>query len=276
MVTANATEKISLGTVQETLLIPLYFRAKETKKENGSINDPQAVELVDKIDYDFSKFDRGKASELGIISRTVILDNEVQKYIDEHPDCVIVNLGCGLCTRNLRLDLKQTKWYNLDFPDVIEVRKKFLKPKENCYDIAKSCFDETWPNDVNAGNKDKDVLIISEGVFMYFTEDEVKQLIQLIKKNFKKTTLYIEIMHSLLARHTNMHDTVTKTNATLGWGISQVRDMAKFDPGLKYITEWNFLDKMADLNDNLFIKISSKVNFFKNFCNKYGVFELTQ
>ncbi|ORX84813.1 polyketide synthesis O-methyltransferase [Anaeromyces robustus] len=274
MVTANATEKISLGTVQETLLIPLYFRAKETKKENGSINDPQAVELVDKIDYDFSKFDSGKGSELGIIARTVILDKEVQKYIDEHPDCVVINIGCGLCTRNLRLDLKQAKWYNLDFPDVIEVRKKFLKTKENCYVIAKSCFDETWPNDVNAENKD--VLILCEGVFMYFTEDEVKKLIQIIKKNYKKSTLYVEIMHTFMAKHSNMHDTVTKTNATFNWGIGQARDMAKLDPGLKYITEWNFVDKMADLNDNFLLKISAKVHFFKNFCNKYGVFELTQ
>ncbi|ORX84812.1 polyketide synthesis O-methyltransferase [Anaeromyces robustus] len=267
------TEKITLGEVQETLLIPLYFRAKETKKENGCIKDVEAAELVDKIDYDFSKFDSGKGSELGVISRTVILDREVQNYINEHPDCVIVNLGCGLCTRNVRLDLKQAKWYNLDLPDVIEVRKKFLKPKENCYDIAKSCFDETWPNDVKG---DKDILIVSEGVFMYFTEDQVKQLIQLIKKNYKKSTLYVEVMHSLMAKHTKQHDTVSNTNASFNWGISQARDMAKLDPGLKYITEWNFVDEMAVLNNGLLFKISAKVNFFKNFCDKIAVFELTQ
>ena len=48
--------KIKLDGVQETLLIPLIARAAETKKAHPRINDKNAVDMVDKIYYDFSKF----------------------------------------------------------------------------------------------------------------------------------------------------------------------------------------------------------------------------
>jgi len=264
-------EKVSLGEVQETLLIPLYFRAKDSMSDNPHINDEEAVSLIKKIDYDFSKFDSGKGSYLGVVSRTIILDREVQKYIDEHPDCVVVNIGCGLCTRNIRLDLKQAKWYNLDLEDVIETRKKYISQKENCFDIAKSLLDETWPSVIDAG--DKNVLLVIEGVFMYFSEDEVKQFIQIVKKNYKKVDMYAEIMHSMVAGHTKQHDTVTKTNATFKWGIKYAKDMEQLDSGIKFITEWNFVDEMANFG-GFAMKMASKVYFFKNFCDKIGVYEI--
>jgi len=271
MMTASS-EKVSLGEVQETLLIPLYLRAKDTKSENPHINDQEAVRLCDSIDYDFSKFDSAKGSYLGVVSRTIILDREVQKYIDENPDCVIVNIGCGLCTRNIRLDLKQVKWYNLDLPDVIELRKKFLTPKENCIDVAASLLDDDWPTKIDSG--DKKVLLLLEGVFMYFSEDEVKQFIQIVKKHYKKCLMYAEVMHSAMASHTKQHDTVTKTSATFKWGISHSKDFEKLDKGIKYITEWNFVDEMANFG-GFAMKMASKIYFIKNFCDKFGVYEIT-
>ncbi|KAG4081367.1 tetracenomycin polyketide synthesis O-methyltransferase TcmP [Neocallimastix lanati (nom. inval.)] len=266
-------EKVNLGEVQETLLIPLYIRAKETKSENPKLHDKEAVELIEKIDYDFSKFDNAKGSYLGVVSRTIILDREVQKFINEHPDCVIVNIGCGLCTRNVRLDLKQAKWYNLDLADVIEVREKYLNKKENCFNVAKSLLDEDWPESIDSG--DKEVLLLAEGVFMYFTEEEVKKFISIVKKHYKKVTLYAEIMHSFIAGRTKQHDAVSNTNATFKWGVKYAKDVENLDPGVKFITEWNFVDEMANFG-GLMMRLSSKVYFFKNFCDKFGVYEITQ
>ena len=47
------------NVVAETLLIPLYMRAKESKRKSQDIiiSDPLAESLVNNIDYDYSKFD---------------------------------------------------------------------------------------------------------------------------------------------------------------------------------------------------------------------------
>ncbi|MER7775823.1 hypothetical protein ABTZ21_12525 [Streptomyces sp. NPDC096191] len=54
---AENGERPRLGSVQETLLIPLYGRAAENRKAEAALRDPRADEIVASIDYDFSRFD---------------------------------------------------------------------------------------------------------------------------------------------------------------------------------------------------------------------------
>ena len=49
--------KINLGPIQETLLLPLWARAKETEKEKPIIKDIYARDIINRIDYDFSKIE---------------------------------------------------------------------------------------------------------------------------------------------------------------------------------------------------------------------------
>ena len=74
----------------------LYARAKETRKKNAKINDEIAVELVKKLDYDFSKADKDNAMTYGVIARTIVLDRMVEQYLEKHANTVVVNIACGL------------------------------------------------------------------------------------------------------------------------------------------------------------------------------------
>lgn len=47
-------DKIVLTGEKETLLIPLYGKAKEFEKNNPILIDRKAVEIVNQIDYNFS------------------------------------------------------------------------------------------------------------------------------------------------------------------------------------------------------------------------------
>jgi hypothetical protein len=51
----DGKRRVELGAVQETLLIPLYARAKETLRAQPLLVDDKAPELVRSIDYDFTK-----------------------------------------------------------------------------------------------------------------------------------------------------------------------------------------------------------------------------
>ena len=60
---------MKLTGVEETTLIPLWARAYETtRKGEHLIEDPTAAELINKIDYDFSKFWTEKR---GVFSRSI-------------------------------------------------------------------------------------------------------------------------------------------------------------------------------------------------------------
>mgnify|MGYP000252874981 FL=1 len=96
-------EKVNVTGVPETMVQTLYARAKETKKQNAKIKDEIAVELVEKLDYDFSKADKDKAMSCGVIARTIVLDRMVRQYLEKHENTVVINIACGLDTRCYRM-----------------------------------------------------------------------------------------------------------------------------------------------------------------------------
>ena len=69
--------KIKKGTVQETLLLPLWGRAYEMQKSNPRLIDESAVEIIKNIDYDFSDIEKTQAmSQHGWVARTACIRTE--------------------------------------------------------------------------------------------------------------------------------------------------------------------------------------------------------
>jgi len=140
---------------------PLWARARETKMENPIIRDEKALEMMEQIDYDFEKFERGRMPQVSMSIRTELLDKVTQYFIIRNEDGTIVNLGCGLDTRYSRLDNQKIYWYDLDLPEPIRIRRRFFKETERYKMIARSVFDYTWMDEIKT---DKPILIIVGGV----------------------------------------------------------------------------------------------------------------
>lgn len=79
--------------VAETLLIPLYMRAKESRRERPILNDKAAECLADSLEYDYSRFDGAKLSEVGCVVRGWYFDRAVRRFIGTHARPVVVNVG---------------------------------------------------------------------------------------------------------------------------------------------------------------------------------------
>ena len=79
-----------LDAIPETMLIPLWAKATETMRKDALLVDSKAVEIMQKIDYDFSKFRKAKASQVGCCIRAKLIDEEVTAFLNEHPDAVVI------------------------------------------------------------------------------------------------------------------------------------------------------------------------------------------
>jgi O-methyltransferase involved in polyketide biosynthesis len=169
------TGKITLSGVQETLLLPLWGRAKESKKKKPLLIDEKAAAIVDSISYDLTRFSKklNKAAHVGFIARSIYFDNEIRKFIKTHPDATIVNIGCGLDTTFNRIDNGKIQWIDLDFPEVIDFRKKFISESDRQIFIGKSVFDTTWYDRIK--NK-KETMFLIAGVLEYFSDQDISQL----------------------------------------------------------------------------------------------------
>ena len=96
--------KPTINGSAETMLQSFYARAQYSKRKNHKFYDAKAVELVDKIDYDFSAAAKDSAMGKGVIARTIVFDELVKNFIEKNPGCTVVNIACGLDTRFYRMD----------------------------------------------------------------------------------------------------------------------------------------------------------------------------
>ena len=97
-----------------------------------------------------------------LFARTILLDQMVGAFLEEHPDATVVNIACGLDTRVYRLDNGQVRWYNLDLPEVIDIRRRFLNEHGRISMIAKSAMDESWAAEIE--DPTGEVLVVIEQI----------------------------------------------------------------------------------------------------------------
>lgn len=117
---------ITLGDVQTTALIPVAIKASETLRKKPRVRDDVAVKMIKALGIDTAPYDKFMSHE-GVIARTVMLDKTLAQYIERNPDAIIVNMGAGFDNRFSRVDNGKIFWFDLDLPDSIALRKKFLK-----------------------------------------------------------------------------------------------------------------------------------------------------
>ncbi|MHA2006335.1 MAG: class I SAM-dependent methyltransferase [Promethearchaeota archaeon] len=192
------------GTIQETMLGPLWARATFSKLYPELLNDQKAIDILPKIDYDFSKIQlyleqwRG----LGLLARARNFDEELKIFIMNHPNSTVVNIGAGLDTTFYRIDNGKIRWYDLDLPDAIEFRKKFLTESQRNVFIAKSAFDLSWFDQIEF-TKEDGIFFIAGGFIYYFTEADISTLFDAIANKFSLGELICDCISKLAMKVAN-------------------------------------------------------------------------
>ena len=195
--------KIEKNTVQETLVIPLYARKMCSELYPGLYRDETAIRLLDQIDYDFSALTRKAGSSmqrfgfLEVAMRQNDLAFEVRDYLRAHPAAAVVNLGCGLDDTGRSCDNGSCKIYNLDFPDVIQVREALLPAGEREKNIPCDLNDAAWFEQIDASGG---AVFFAAGVFYYFLKEQVKSLVQRMAGAFPGGVLVFDAANAKAVR----------------------------------------------------------------------------
>lgn len=182
--------RIEKNTVQETLIIPLYGRKVCAERYPEMLNDEESKRIIESIDYDFDE--KGKLMEkqpglfgaLEVAQRQYDLSCEITDYLSAHPEAAVVNLGCGLDTTFKRVDNGQCRGYNIDLPDIIEIRNDLLPAGEREKNIAADLNNLSWFNKIDFEER-KGVIFFAAGVFYYFKTEQLKALFHAMAQQFK-------------------------------------------------------------------------------------------
>jgi O-methyltransferase involved in polyketide biosynthesis len=204
---------ITLNEEKETLLIPLYGKAMETIKKSPILSDSRALEIVDKINYDFKSLKIPVKTNTMMCLRAKIIDTFVISVLNNEQDSVVLHLGCGLDSRYVRVNNPDAEWYDLDYKEVIDIRRNFYPETEKYHLIPSSVTESKWIDIIP--KEHKQYLVIAEGLFMYLRENEIKEILMSIKKRIGHYTLILDAFNVFTAKKANNHPSIKKTGAKI-------------------------------------------------------------
>lgn len=258
--------KLTLLKGKETLLIPLIARAKESRKESPILFDEKAMIITDLVDYNFENLKIPEKINIIMCIRAKILDDYVKRFLFNNRNCVVLHLGCGLDSRYERLKDSNVLWYDIDFKEVIELRKTFYKTTKKYHMIDSSVTKKDWIQKIP--NEYENYLILAEGLFMYLDEKEIKDLLKGLKDHLASFTLVFDAYSQMKAKRAKNQPSLKKTGATIHWGIDDERSLEQWGLGIQFIQEKYFSNYEGLKKLGFFTKMMFRISGYFSIVNK--------
>jgi methyltransferase (TIGR00027 family) len=240
------TKSQILSGVAGTLFVTLYLRAMESQRPDALIKDEKAVALVTQMSHDFERIRHiplSEANKLVIILRYREFDRYTRNFLARCPEAVVVHIGCGLDSRFERVDNGQMEWYDLDLPDVIELRRKLIGDEgEHYHLLGCSVLEDAWLDTLGT-YRPRPFLFLAEGVFMYFEEAQVKSLVLTLRERFPGAELVFDTYSPLHVWVHNLQMSTSKVVPRVHWGIWRGQKIESWGDGIRLLDEWGFFDQ---------------------------------
>lgn len=261
-----------LSAVSDTLFIPLTGRIYATKNFPNLLVDNAAIEIGNKIDKKYLNVE--SANEymyLASASRNLNVDLLVKSFLKNNPGGVVCNLGAGLDTTYQRIKQKGIKWFELDLANVIDARREYIPEETNYKYIEASIFDDDWYQTLNK-SKPKKVLFIANGLFHYFTQEQIVSLIKKFTENISNFELIFDTVSKNGLKRTNSYIKKMGREASCFFYINNIqRFIKKIDPSIKVLPTKGFY---VNALDRIGKQIKFKTKVFMKYTNIFKTVKL--
>lgn len=175
-------EQPLIRNISDTALWVAVFRARETERQDALFRDPFARKLAgERGEQIAAGMQAGLRYEWPYTARTVRFDQIVTEQINRGADMVI-NLAAGLDTRPYRMDLPSSlQWVEVDLPGMIDYKEEILAEEKPRCALERVRLDLSDLNGRRSlfqklGGRARKILVITEGLLVYLTRDEVSAL----------------------------------------------------------------------------------------------------
>jgi len=253
----NKEEFNKLNNQSKTLFITLLGKANMSKK-GLFLSDYKAEEITSDLES-IKELKQSKWLSMYMGLRSSIIDNLTDEYLLMNKDTTIIHLGCGLDSRVNRIKNDFYKWYDIDFESVIDLRKKYYSEDNKYQMIGKEINDVTLLDNIEV--KDN-VVVVLEGLLMYLSKEEIKELLVKINNKFKNVRLIFDSYTYRGVKASKIKNPVNKVKAKIKYGFNKVSDFMELNDNLKYIKSYPIKRKDNEL------KGMTKFIFNSLYCGK--------
>jgi O-methyltransferase involved in polyketide biosynthesis len=228
---------------QESLFLTLGGRALDSRLQRPFLDDTMADEIITKVGYDLARFPslttklldpRSRVFDIAVRAKT--LDNLVRRFISDHPDAVVLDLGVGLDTRVFRIDPPSTvTWYDVDFPEVVGLRARVVPQRGNAHNISADLTDPDWLEGVP---RSRPAMIVADGLIAFLPQEGFVSLLNRLARRFPSGELAFNLYtrYAIWAvRHTPSMAIIA--DGVVNPGFNDPRQPERWVDGLKLVEE---------------------------------------
>lgn len=169
--------------ISDTARWVAVYRAMESARPDALFNDPFAARLAGAKGAEIvDSIPRGRQMAWSMIVRTAVFDEIIMEKVRGGGVDTVLNLAAGLDARAWRLPLPSAlRWIDVDLPGILDYKTEHLKdqaPQCRYEAVAADLTDESRRLALfgQVGRESQRVLIVSEGLLVYLTEDAVARL----------------------------------------------------------------------------------------------------
>ena len=228
---------------QESLFLTLGSRALDSRLPRPFLGDTMADEIIATIGYGLDKFPqlntklrdrRSKVFDVAV--RAKILDEMVRRFVLLRPDAVVLDLGAGLDGRISRVNPPPTvEWYDVDFPEVVALRRKLLPQPANAHNVGADLTDPDWLHDIP---RDRPAMIVADGLVLFLGQDDFVSLLNRLTAHFPGGELALNA-YTTYAMWTFKHSRAMRAIAggMANPGINDPRQLERWVDGLTLLDE---------------------------------------
>lgn len=203
-----------MNSVNKTLYIPLYGKAKVSKK-GIILHDPKAEEIWEKEAFPL----KGKAKSKWLCyymgMRSAVFDRFLQAKMKEVPDALVLHVGCGMDGRIIRVGEQGHKWYDVDFPAVVAERRKYYRETENYHMLTGDLREKEWLTDIPGGK----AIVIMEGVSMYMENEQLQDLFSRLQEHFEQVFLLADFYTVFAAKASKYKNPINEVGVRELYGV---------------------------------------------------------
>ncbi len=172
-----------IENISDTARWVAYYRAMETERPDAIFKDPFAARLAgERGEQIVNNMNRGRAMAWAMIVRTVVFDEIILDTISTYGIDTVINLAAGLDARPWRMPLSPSlRWIDVDLPGILDYKLNTIgdaKPACQYEAVRLDLTDDAARKAlfVRLGAASKTTLIVTEGLLIYLTADQVTKL----------------------------------------------------------------------------------------------------
>jgi O-methyltransferase involved in polyketide biosynthesis len=185
---------VDLSGVPQTLLWNLGRRAAAARTVGSLLDDPLAIEVAGRLEYDFADASRGARWHA---VRVATFDDAIRHFLSKHPAGTVVALGEGLETQFWRVDNERVRWLSVDLPATLDLRRRVLPEGPRQRSWAGSALDLDWIDQLDPATP---MLVTAQGLLMYFQRDEVHELIAALAERLPGALFVFDVVPEKMAK----------------------------------------------------------------------------